>query len=141
MAKETLGVFSRPFGAETLALQSLRDKAINWFARAQEGRLSRQHMWFLLDCQLGPGLKYALGCNLAPWKLLSDCLDRQWWQVLPLGDVVRFAPAAARQLGAGFYGVGCLHLGIKCLEAQLEKMLMHYGCNSSTSLRMQTSGC
>ena len=113
-AKETLGVFSCPSGAATLALQALCDKAGDWVARAQEGRPSRQDVWFLLDCQLGPGLRYALKCNLASWKQLSDCLDRQWWQVLPLGGVVRSAPAAVRQLGRGFYGVGCRHLGIEC---------------------------
>ena len=115
-------------------MQALCDKAGDWVARAQEGRPSRQDVWFLLDCQLRPGLRYALECNLASWKQLSDCLDRQWWQVLPLGGVVRSAPAAVRQLGRGFYGVGCPHLGIECLEAQLGKLLTHYGCNSSTSL-------
>ena len=106
---------------------------------AQEGHPSRHDIWFLLDCQLGPGLRYGLESNMASWKQLSDCLDRQWWQILPLGGVVRTAPAAVRQLSLGFYGVGCPHLGIECLEAQLGKLLMHYGCSSSTRLRMQTS--
>ena len=137
--KETLGVFSCPAGAATASLQALRDKASEWVARAQEGHPSRHDVWFLLDCQLGPGLRYGLESNLASWKQLSDCLDRQWWQILPLGGVVRTAPAAVRQLGLGFYGVGCPHPGIECLEAQLGKLLMHYGCSSSTGLRMQTS--
>ena len=105
-AKETLGVFSCPSGAATLALQALRDKASDWVARAQEGRPSRQDIWFLLDCQLGMGLKYGLDCNLASWRQLSDCLDRQWWQILPLEGVVRSALAAVRQLGLGFYWLG-----------------------------------
>ncbi len=108
-------------------------------ARTQEGHTSRQDVWFLLDCQLGLGLRYGLECNLASWKQLSDCLDRQWWQILPLGGVVRSALAAVRQLGLGFYGMGFPHLGIECLEAQLGKFLTHYGCNSSTGLRMQKS--
>ena len=138
-AKETLGVLSCPSGAATPALQSLRAKASDWVARAQEGRPSRQDIWFLLECQLRPGLRYALECNLASWRQLSDCLDKQWWQTLPLGGVVRAAPAAVRQMGPGFYGVGCPHLGIECLEAQLGKLLTHFGCSSSTSLRMQAS--
>ena len=35
--------------------------------------------------------------------------------------------------------MGCPHPGIECLEAQLGKLLMLYGCSSSTGLRMQTS--
>ena len=116
--KETLGVFSCPAGAATASLQALRDKASEWVARAQEGHPSRHDVWFLLDCQLGPGLRYGLESNLASWKQLSDCLDRQWWQILPLGGVVCTAPATVRQLDLGFYGVGCPHPGIECLEAQ-----------------------
>ena len=134
-AKDTLGVFSCPTGAATEALSS---KAGDWVARAQERHPSRQDMWFLLDCQLGPGLRYDLESNLASWKQLSNCLDRQWWQILPLGEVVRSASATVRQLGLGFYGVGCPHLDIECIEAQLGKLLMHYDCSSSTGLRMQT---
>ena len=78
MAKETLGVFSCPSGAATLALQALNDKASNTVARAQEGRPSRQDIWFLLNCKLGLGLRYGLECNLVSWKQLSDRLDRQW---------------------------------------------------------------
>ena len=84
------------------------------------------------DCQLGLGLKYALECNIPPCKQLSDCLDRLWWQVLPLGGVVCSGPAAVRQLGLGLYGMGCPHLGIECLEAQLGKLMTHCVYNSST---------
>ena len=92
-----------------------------------------------MNCQLGPGLGYGLECNLTSWKQLLDCLDRQWWQILPLGGVVRSAPAAVRQLDLGFCGVGCPHLGIECLDAQLSKLLIHYGCSSNTGLYTQTS--
>ena len=64
-AKETLGVFSCPSGAATEALRALREKASDWVARAQEGRPSRHDVWFLLDCQLKPGLTYGLESNLA----------------------------------------------------------------------------
>ena len=67
-AKEIFGVFSCYSGTATLTLQALCDKASNRVARAQEERLSRQDIWFLLNCQLGPGLRYGLECNMASWK-------------------------------------------------------------------------
>jgi hypothetical protein len=75
---------------------------------------------------------YGLCCNLAEHLKLEDCLSKQYFELLPLGDVIRTAPRAIRQLGKGFYEVGCPHPGIECFVGQIGKLLMHYGCPSST---------
>jgi hypothetical protein len=38
----------------------------------------------------------------------------------------------------GFYGCGFPHPGVECLIAQLNKLLINYGCNSGLGLHMQT---
>ena len=42
-------------------------------------------------------------------------------------------------LNIGFGGIGCPHPGIECLIAQLNKMMLHYGCASSLGIELQTS--
>lgn len=44
-----------------------------------------------------------------------------------------------RQLGKGFYGVGCPDVGIECLVGQIGKLLMHYGCPSGNGKKMKVS--
>ena len=39
----------------------------------------------------------------------------------------------------GFYGSGCPHVGIVCLVAQINKLLMHYGCKSNVGLELKIS--
>jgi hypothetical protein len=54
--------------------------------------------------------------------------------------VIRSAPRAIRQLGKGFYGVGCPHPGIECfVGGQIAKLLMHYGCSSTIGEKLKIS--
>ena len=46
---------------------------------------------------------------------------------------------ALRQLDRGFYGICCPHPGVECLIGQLNKLLIHYGCNSGLGLEMQVT--
>ena len=39
----------------------------------------------------------------------------------------------------GFYGAGCPHVGIECLVAQINKLLIHYGCKSNVELELKIS--
>ncbi len=34
-----------------------------------------------------------------------------------------------QKLDKGFFGVGCPHPSMECLVGQINKLLMHYGCN------------
>jgi hypothetical protein len=96
-------------------------------------------VWFMLDVQFWPRVGYGICCNTAPHSKLEHVLDKQYYKILPLGGVVRTAPAAVRQLHKGFYGIGCPHSGIKCFTSQVSKLLMHYGCKSSLGKKMAIS--
>ena len=113
-AKETLGVWTCPSGSATKSLEVLRTKAQEWLDRAKEGKMMRRDIWFLLDHQLWPKLDYGLCNNTASFEDLGLCLKKQWWQLLPLGGVIRSARKETRQLSRGFYGVGCPHPGVEC---------------------------
>ena len=96
-------------------------------------------MWFLVERQLWMGLKYGLCCNSSKWSVIEDALRNQWFQLVPLGGVIRSAPVPLRQLDAGFYGVGCPHVGVECFVEQTNKLLMHYGCPSSVGFGCKVS--
>jgi hypothetical protein len=51
-----------------------------------------------------------------------------------IGGVIRTTPGSIRQLDRGFYGIGLSQPSIECLVAQVQLLLMHYGCNTSTSI-------
>jgi hypothetical protein len=109
--KETLEVYSCPTGSAAGALAAMRKKAQEWVDKAKEGKLKRSDVWFLLDCQFWPWVGYGLCCNPSAHSVLEECLQKQYFELLPLDGVIRTAPRVIRQLGKGFYGVGCPHPG------------------------------
>jgi len=44
-----------------------------------------------------------------------------------------------RDMNIGFYGAGCPHVGVECFIAQVNKLLMHYGCASNNGLKLKVS--
>jgi len=138
-ARETLGVWSSPDGNATESLTQMREKAQDWIDRAKEGTLRRRDVWFLLDVQFWPRVGYGICCSMATHAKLESALGKQYYQLIPMGGVVRTAPASVRQLHRGFYGIGCPHPGIKCLTSQISKLLMHYGTKSSVGFKMAVS--
>lgn len=113
-AKKTLGVYSAPNGDAAGATKAMKERAQSWIDRAKEGHLRRKDVWFLLDCQFWPSVGFGLSCNLAKLDDLQESLLKEYYNLLPLGGVIRTAPAAARQLGKGFFGIGCPDVGIEC---------------------------
>ena len=111
IAKETLGVFTCPSGDASAQFLSMLQKGQKCIDRAVESHLQRRDIWFLLDHQLWPRLGYGICSISAPWKKLETYLKRVWWQLLPLGGVIRSAPRELRQMSKGFYGAGCPHPG------------------------------
>ena len=93
----------------------------------------------MLDKQLWPRVGYGLCSNTASFAVPSTCLMKQYWQIAPLGGIRRSAKAEIWQLDQGFYGAGCPQPGVECLVPQTNKLLMHYGCQSSIGLKMQLS--
>ena len=53
--------------------------------------------------------------------------------------MIRTAPKELRQISEGFYGIGCPNIGVECCVAQVNKLLMHYGCPSSLGKLMKIS--
>ncbi|HSN22990.1 MAG TPA: hypothetical protein VLS45_02270, partial [Methylomicrobium sp.] len=137
--KKTLGIWTSPVGSSAGAMTAMREKAQEWVDKAKEGHLKRSDIWFLLDCQFWPRVGYGLGCNMAEHSELENCLSKQYFQILPLGGVIRTVPRPARQLGKGFFGIGCPHPGIECFIQQISKLLMHYGCSSSNGSKLRIS--
>ena len=84
-----------------------------WIDRAVESHLQRRDIWFLLDHQILPRLGYGICSISAPWKNMETCLKRVWWQLLPLGGVIRSAPRELRQMSKGFYGAVLPHPGVE----------------------------
>jgi hypothetical protein len=138
-AKETLGVWSCPTGDSTGNIDAMTVKAQEWVNRAKEGSLKRRNVWFLLDCQFWPRAGYDLCCLSAEHALLEKCLSKQYFELLPIGGVIRTAPTPVRTLGKGFYGVGCPHVGVECTIQQVSKLLMHYGCDFNVGTKMKMS--
>jgi hypothetical protein len=75
---------------------------------------------------------------MATFQELENALHRQYFQILPLGRVIRTTPVEIRSMGAGFFGVGLPHLGVEALIAMADKLLMHYGCHTATGQFKQT---
>ena len=79
--------------------------------------MRRRDIWFLLDHQLWPKVSYGLCTLSAPWKELDGCLMNKWWQIVPMGGLIRSAPREIRDTDMGFYGAGCPHVRIECMVA------------------------
>jgi len=64
---------------------------------------------------------------------------KTYYKIHLQGGIGRTTRRGIRQLDLDFYGVGCPHLAIECLIAQLNKLLMHFGSQSCLGLEMQSS--
>ena len=92
-SNETLGVWSCPSGDLTKACASMKEKGQEWIDRAKEGKINRRYMWFLVQHQFWPKVGYGLCCNTSTLKQLTLCMKQEYWQLIPLGGVIRSAPA------------------------------------------------
>ena len=136
---KTLGSMTCPSGCNKGALKYMTQKASNWKDMIQVGKLSRRHVWFMMEKQFWPRVSYGLCAVSASYEELSECLMKVYYQIHPQGGIRRSARRGIRQLGVGFYGVGCPHPAIECLIAQLNKLIMHYGNQSCLGLKMQNT--
>ena len=107
--------------------------------KAKNGKLKRRSVWFLLEKQFWPKVRYGLCGNTASFAQLEYFLQRQYWQIMPLGRIICSVPKAIRQVDKAFYGAGFPHWGVESLVEQLSKLLMHYGCKTIVGLKMQLS--
>ena len=101
--------------------------------------MMQRDIWFLTKHQLWPKVSYGLCSNTASLADLSSALQKQYFQLVPLGGIIRSAPVSLRQLDLGFYGAGCPHVGVECTLAQVNKLTMHYGCLSNNGRKLSMS--
>jgi len=102
---------------------------------ARNGSLHRRHLWHMMDVQFWPRVGYGIGTSSSSYTDLDGVLSKQYYELLPIGGVIRSAPKELRMLDIGFGGIGCPHPGIECLVEQLNKLAMH----SSIGLALQSS--
>jgi hypothetical protein len=96
-------------------------------------------MWFSVDHQLWPSVKYALCCSMATLSELESVLLPFYGTMLSLGGIVWTAPKGIQQLDRGFYGAGLPHPGVDAIVEQSNNLLMHYGCCTAMDTELQTS--
>ena len=120
-------------------IASMKNKAWEWIDKAKEVKMQQRDVWFPMDHQLWPKVGYIL-CSLStPRKELDGCLRQKWWQLVPLGGLVSLAPHQLQNTSIGLCCSSCPHVGVECLIAQLNRLLVHYGCKSNTGLKLQLS--
>jgi len=93
-SKETLGVWSSPSGCNKRAIKSMQSKAQEWIDRAKEGKMMQRDIWFLTKHQLWPKVSYGLCSNTASLADLNSALQKQYFQLVPLGGIIRSAPVS-----------------------------------------------
>ncbi len=135
----SLGVITSPDGDSQAAIVMIQEKAQQWVNDVRNGHLHQHNVWFLLKVQLWPRIGYGICSSTATFKELSMALHPQYYQILPLGGIVRTTTVESRTIDSGFYSMGLPHLGVEALIAMLNKLLMHYGCNTATGQFMQVS--
>jgi hypothetical protein len=137
-AKKTLRAMTSLDGNSSTSIQMMQDKAQQWINDVRSGHLHCQNVWFLLKVWFWPHIGYGLCSSTASLQELERVLHKQYYQILPLGGIVRTTPVESRTIDAGFYGIGLPHLGVEAMITMTNKLLMHYGCNTATGQLMQT---
>jgi hypothetical protein len=105
----------------------------------RSGHLHHCNIWFSLKVQFWPCIGYGLCSTTATYRELEQALHWQYYQILPLGGVIRHTAVGSRTIKSGFYGVGLPHIGVEATIAMTNKLLMHFGCSTATGRFMQIS--
>ncbi len=126
-------------GDSIASICMMQDKAQQWINDVRGGHLHCRNVWFLLKVQFWLQVGYGLCSSTASFQDLERVLHKQYYQILPLGGIVRTIPVESRTIDAGFFEIGLPHLAVKALIAMTNKLLMHYGCKTVTGQLRQTS--
>jgi hypothetical protein len=138
-AEKTLGALTSLNGSSAGAILQMQEKAQQWVNAARNGHLRRRNVWFLLGVQFWPWVGYSLCNSTATYDELEHALQKQYYQILLLGGVIRMVPLNFQKLDAGFYCPGLPHPGIEALIAMSSKLLMHFGCRTALGTFLKTS--
>jgi hypothetical protein len=137
--EKTLGAKTSPDGNSGASIRLIQAKAQQWINAVHNGHLHCCNIWFSLKVQFWLHVRYGLCSSTASFPELERALHQQYYQVLPLGGVVRTTPVESRTIDAYFFGVGHPHLEVEVLKAMANKLLMHCGCRTAMGRFMQTS--
>ena len=138
-ARKTLGCMTCPTGGNGDALRRMRTQAQGWVDDVATGKLPPRKIWLMLTRQFWPRVGYGIEVNTASLQELAEILRKPYYALLPLGGVMRSIHCSFRTLDSGFGGIGLPHPGIECTIAQVNLLLMHFGCDSSLGLMLQVS--
>jgi hypothetical protein len=97
-----------------------------------------KNVWFLLEVQFWPRIRYGLCSSTATIQELNQALHCKYYQILPLGGIFQTTTVKSRTINARFFGIGLPHLGVKVLIAMSDILLMHYGCKTASGQFMHT---
>ena len=136
---KTLGSMTCPSGSDDGAITFVQSKNLAWAATVKETKLSRRNVWFMLGVKFWPRVSYGLCNNTATFNKLAECLMKPYGEIQRLGGFCLSVQRDLCLLTIGFYGIGCPHPEIECGMAQLGKLLMHMGCKSDLSIKLQAS--
>jgi hypothetical protein len=74
---------------------------------------------------------YSLCNSTVTYEELENALQKHYYQILPLGGVIRTAPLDCKMVDAQFYCPGLPHPGAEALIAMSNKLLMHFGSRTA----------
>jgi hypothetical protein len=66
----------------------MKEKTKNWLNALKSGWLHRRIIWFSVDRQLWPSVKYGLCCSMATLSELESVLLPFYGKMLPLGGII-----------------------------------------------------
>lgn len=138
-AHKTLGSMTCPTGSSDAAVVQIRDTAQKWLDKASNAKLSHHNFWFLMERQFWPQVGFGICNSTTMLSELKECLQKIYWQLVPLGGLGSSVKREIEQLAMGFFGGGCPDPCVECAVAQVNKLLMHYGCNTPVRLKLQAS--
>ena len=102
-----------PDGNSSREILQMQEKAQQWVDAVGNGHLHRRNVWFLLGVQFWLQVGYSLCTSMATFEELGTSLQKQYYQILPLGGVVRTAPFDCKMINPGFYCPGLPHPGVE----------------------------
>jgi hypothetical protein len=135
----TLGVASCPSGLADAVLKNTKDKALEWANQCKNSHLCPRDVHFAVERKFWPKVKYGLCAITATYQDLVAAMDKPYYEILPLGGVIRSAKRELRAMDSGFYGVGLPHWGIESTIECINKMMTHVGAKSMVGTQYQMS--
>jgi hypothetical protein len=125
--EKTLGAMTSPNSDSSGSLRMMQNKAQQWIDLVRNGHLHCRNIWFSLNVQFWPRVGYSLCSSTATYDELESALQKQYYQILSLGGIIRTMPLKSRTVDARFFCPGLPHPGVEALIAMTNKLLMHYG--------------